>query len=77
METLPETFVEELIAPVRKVKTKFGARMEVAVDWHNQLNLSSAIRFAKILGVDSAMAAAKSRPKSANMQSNSLGGQGQ
>lgn len=46
---LPEAAMEEFIAPIAAIRTALGSAMEVAVDWHHQLDVASGIRLAKML----------------------------
>ena len=33
---LPETFMDELVAPIKAIRTALGSSMEVACDWHHR-----------------------------------------
>ena len=33
---LPETFMDELVTPIKAIRTALGSSMEVACDWHHR-----------------------------------------
>ena len=46
---LTEAAMEEFVAPIAAIRKSLGSAMEVAVDWHHQLDVASGIRLAKKL----------------------------
>ena len=47
--TLPGLDIDEALVPVKKLRDGFGDEIEIAIEFHGQWNLTSAIRIAHAL----------------------------